>query len=82
MDKWKYMLHLIYDTDFILGGYLAQYLLEEDLIFLHEKIRQMTPFEEALFVDKWKCSGFIFCQQYVKPLRLGCEEAEGAQKKL
>lgn len=41
------LLHLIYDTDFILGGYIAQYLCEEDLAFLHEKIQQMTPFAEA-----------------------------------
>ncbi|MCI8859311.1 MAG: ROK family transcriptional regulator [Lachnospiraceae bacterium] len=41
------MLHLIYDTDFILGGYLAPYLCEEDLIFLHNKIQAMTPFAEA-----------------------------------
>lgn len=41
------MLHLIYDTDFILGGYLAPYLCEEDLAFLHREIRQMTPFAEA-----------------------------------
>ena len=41
------LLHLIYDTDFILGGYLAQYLCEEDLAFLYEQIRQLTPFEEA-----------------------------------
>lgn len=41
------LLHLIYDTDFILGGYLAQYLCEEDLTFLYEQIRQLTPFEEA-----------------------------------
>ncbi len=57
-DRWKKfltnlakavnMLHLIYDTDFILGGYLAQYLLEEDLAFLHKKIQQMTPFDETL----------------------------------
>ena len=40
------MLHLIYDTDFILGGYIAQYLCKEDIAFVHEKIRQMTPFEE------------------------------------
>lgn len=40
------MLHLIYDTDFILGGYLAPYLCAEDLSILHEKIREMTPFEE------------------------------------
>ncbi len=41
------MLHLIFDTDFILGGYLAQYLCEQDLAFVHEKIQQMTPFPEA-----------------------------------
>ena len=41
------MLHLIYDTDFILGGYIAQYLQEEDLTFLHKQIQQMTPFTEA-----------------------------------
>ena len=41
------MLHLIYDTDFILGGYIAPYLCEEDLAFIHEKIQKMTPFLEA-----------------------------------
>lgn len=41
------MLHLVYDTDFILGGYLAQYLCRQDLDFLHEKIQEMTPFPEA-----------------------------------
>ena len=40
------LLHLIYDTDFILGGYLASYLCEEDLTFIHEKIHEMTPFDE------------------------------------
>lgn len=41
------LLHLIYDTDFILGGYLAPYLQEEDLAFMHHKIRDMTPFDES-----------------------------------
>lgn len=40
------MLHLIFDTDFIFGGYLAQYLCEQDILCLHEKIRDMTPFPE------------------------------------
>lgn len=40
------MLHLIHDTDFILGGYIAPYLCDNDLADLHEKIRQMTPFSE------------------------------------
>lgn len=41
------LLHLIFDTDFILGGYLAQYLREEDLDFLYEQIARLTPFAEA-----------------------------------
>lgn len=40
------MLHLIFDTDFILGGHLAQYLRKEDISFLYEQIRQLTPFTE------------------------------------
>lgn len=40
------ILHLIFDTDFILGGYLAPYLCEDDLKFLHERIQEMTPFIE------------------------------------
>lgn len=41
------LLHLIYDTDFILGGYLAPYLQEEDLASIYQKIKDMTPFEES-----------------------------------
>ena len=41
------LLHLVYDTDFILGGYLAPYLKEEDIVFLHDQIQEMTPFEES-----------------------------------
>ena len=41
------LVHLVYDTDFILGGYLAPYLCEEDLTFLYEQIRQLTPFVET-----------------------------------
>ncbi len=40
------MIHLVYDTDFVIGGYLAPYLREDDITFLHQKIRQMTPFIE------------------------------------
>lgn len=40
------MLHLIYDTDFILGGYLAPYLKERDIVYLHDEIQKMTPFPE------------------------------------
>lgn len=41
------LLHLIYDTDFILGGHLAPYLCEEDLSFLYEQIAELTPFTET-----------------------------------
>ena len=41
------LLHLVYDTDFILGGYLAPYMREEDLAFMYEKIRHLTPFTET-----------------------------------
>ncbi len=40
------MLHLVYDTNFILGGYIAQYLCADDLDFLYERIQQLTPFTE------------------------------------
>ncbi len=40
------LLHLIYDQDFILGGYLAPYLLEKDLSYIYEEIRRMTTFPE------------------------------------
>lgn len=41
------MLHLVYDTDFILGGYLAAHLQERDLNFIHEEIKKITPFPET-----------------------------------
>lgn len=40
------MLHLVCDMDFILGGYLASYLREEDMVYLHDRIQEMTPFME------------------------------------
>lgn len=54
--RWQYMLdrlaqliamlHLVYDTDFVIGGYLAAYITEKDLQHLYDKIREETPFEE------------------------------------
>lgn len=41
------LLHLIHDTDYILGGYLAPYLTDSDLAFLHNKISHMTAFQES-----------------------------------
>ncbi len=40
------MLHLVYDTDFILGGYLAPYLTQEDLDTLYARIRELNAFPE------------------------------------
>ncbi len=34
----------VYDTNFILGGFLAPYIIEEDLEKLYDLINQLTPF--------------------------------------
>lgn len=39
-------LHLVYDTDFILGGYIAPFLINADLDFIHRQIADMVPFPE------------------------------------
>lgn len=41
------LLHLIYDKTFVLGGYLAPYLMEIDLEFLYKEIEKLTPFPES-----------------------------------
>lgn len=41
------ILHLIHDVDFILGGHLAPYFIEEDIRFLYEEIRRGCPFEDS-----------------------------------
>ena len=48
-------LHLVCDMDFILGGHLAPYLTEEDIRFLYDEIRELTPFhdrEDYLLISK------------------------------
>ncbi len=40
------LVHLIYDSSFILGGYLAAYMMEEDIDVLYQRIADLTPFEE------------------------------------
>ena len=37
------LLHLVYDTDFILGGHLAPYLQEEDLLFPADRVPDGHP---------------------------------------
>ncbi len=39
-------LHLFCDTTIVLGGYLAAYIDEEDIIYLYEEIERLTPFPE------------------------------------
>ncbi len=39
--------HLLYDTIFILGGYLASQLLEEDIELLYDEIQSLSPFRES-----------------------------------
>ena len=56
LNRWKKFLknlarlinevHLLNDTNYILGGYLAPYLIEEDLEFLYQEVRGLTPFPE------------------------------------
>lgn len=40
-------MHLLYDTVFVLGGYMAVHLLEEDIEQLYDEISKMTPFPEV-----------------------------------
>ena len=40
-------MHLLYDTDFVIGGYLAANLLDEDIDFIYDEISLMTPFPES-----------------------------------
>lgn len=40
-------LHLIYDTDYILGGTLARYLTSDDLQVLYQKLASLSPYIET-----------------------------------
>ena len=40
-------LHLVHDTVYVLGGYLAPFLTEDDIAVLYEHIAAQTPFAEA-----------------------------------
>lgn len=46
LSKSVNILHLVYDTDFILGGYIAPFLINADLDFILRQIADMTPFPE------------------------------------
>lgn len=39
-------IHLIYDSIFLLSGYLAVYMTEADIQYLYQEIAKITPFEE------------------------------------
>ena len=55
-ERWLQYLHhlarainnsrLLYDTVFVLGGYLAQYLVDADIDILYDEIEKMSPFPE------------------------------------
>lgn len=48
-------LHMTFDCNVILGGQLAAYITEEDLAYLHQRIREITAFpEEDAFVFSGK----------------------------
>lgn len=41
------MLRLVRDVDLVLGGHLAQYLREEDINDLYDRMRELSPFSDA-----------------------------------
>ena len=41
-------MHLLYNEDFILGGYMASHLREQDLQKIYENIERISPFPETL----------------------------------
>ncbi len=41
------LLHLVNDTVFVIGGYIASFFQEEDVQILYRHIRELTPFEES-----------------------------------
>ena len=40
-------LSLMYDKDVIIGGFIAPYLIEEDMDRLHEYVRELNPFDDS-----------------------------------
>jgi predicted NBD/HSP70 family sugar kinase len=38
--------HLLYDTVFVLGGYLAQHLIDADIDLIYDEIERLSPFPE------------------------------------
>lgn len=40
-------LHLVYDSQFLLSGYLVAYMKESDIHYIYSEIAKITPFEEA-----------------------------------
>lgn len=40
-------MHLLYDTVYVLGGYLAPRILDEDIEYMYDQIASLTPFPET-----------------------------------
>ena len=39
-------LHLVYDVDYVISGYLAQYITREDILFIYEEIEKLCSYTE------------------------------------
>ena len=37
---------LLYDTVYVIGGYIAQYLIESDIEILYDEVEKYSPFPE------------------------------------
>ena len=40
-------MHLLLDTNFVLGGYLASHITQKDIEQIYDEISRMTPFPEV-----------------------------------
>lgn len=48
LARFLQILHLIYDVDFIIGGYLTHYIKPEDIQYLYARIREKNFFDEEM----------------------------------
>lgn len=48
LARFLQILHLIYDVDYIIGGYLTHYIRQEDIQYIYKKIEEKNFFEEKM----------------------------------
>ena len=79
-------LHLVLDVDFILGGHLAPYFIEEDIAILYREIRQTCPFmdtDDYLRISKMPSHNITigaslpYIQAFLRDIDAGREGADG-----